>query len=600
MYYMRIFLLLFFIIGFTPAFAQTADWQTDYEKSELKATPRYNETVKFINRLDALSNEISVGEFGVSPEGRPLLFVVYDKQGFTEPAKIRERGRIILFVQAAIHPGESEGKDAMLQLLRDVAVYGIGKDLFEHVSLLFIPIFNVDGHERFGAYGRINQNGPAEMGWRTTAQNLNLNRDYLKAAAPEMQAWLGLYNKWQPEFFIDTHTSDGADYQYVITYALETGGQMDNDLTNWQNEVYLPQLEKLMDKAGFPLFPYVSFRKWHDPRSGLVSGVASPMFSQGYTAVRNRPGLLVETHMLKPYQLRVKSTREIIESSLKILNSNTIQLSNLIKTADQFAASDAFREEPFALRYQVDMTDSSMVTFKGVAYDKKVSDLTGGDWFVYDNKKPVDYILPLFDKNIPVASTKLPAAYIIPAAWQEVIGKLLLHGVEMYPLEESTLIDCEIYFFKEVDFQKSSYEGRQRLARLGVETKQQTRAFPRGSFVVPMNQRLSRLIAMMLEPEASGSLVEWGYFNIVFEQKEYAETYVMEPLARKMLDSIPGLRETYEAKKNSDKSFAESQWLQLNWFYSQTPWWDEQYMRYPIGRIMQKAAIPTGQLREDQ
>jgi hypothetical protein len=485
----------------------------------------------------------------------------------------------------------------MLLLLRDLITKNIHQELFENLSLIFIPIFNVDGHERFSPYGRINQNGPVEMGWRTTAQNLNLNRDYLKADAPEMQDWLRLYNIWQPEFFIDTHTSDGADYQYVITYVLETGGNMDKGLTSWQQNRYLPLLEKQMEDAGFPLFPYVSFRRWHDPRSGLVSGVAAPAYSQGYTAQRNRPGLLVETHMLKPYHQRVEATRSIIESSLKILNQQHHELQTLVQNADQQTAGAAFRKGPFPVKFSVDMADSSMVLFKGVEYTIQKSELTGGEWFVYDSTKPVDYWLPLFDKPKIAASVMLPEAYIIPPAWQDVIKRMQLHGVRMYPTEATSTLDVEIYHFNSVEWYRSPFEGRHRISKMDFVAKNESAVFPQGSMVIPMNQPLARLIAHMLEPSANGSFLEWGMFDVIFEQKEYAETYVMEPLARAMLDSIPGLQQAYEQKKADDPAFSASPWQQLNWFYKQTPWWDQQYMRYPVGRIMHPSSIPVGKER---
>lgn len=593
----KYFILAFLQCILYSSFAQNSDWLTDYEKSGLLATPRYTETMAFINRLDQQSPAIHTESFGVSPEGRELLYLVYDRDGLHDAKAIRKAGRIILMVQAGIHPGESEGKDAMLLLLRDLVTKNINAALFEHVSLLFIPIFNVDGHERFSPYGRINQNGPAEMGWRTTAQNLNLNRDFLKADAPEMQAWLKLYNMWQPEFFIDTHTSDGADYQYVITYVLETFGNMDDGLTQWQKKDYLPLLEKHMKTNGFPLFPYVSFRRWHDPRSGLISSAASPAYSQGYTAQRNRPGLLVETHMLKPYHQRVEATKAIIESSLQILNQQHLQLLSVIMKADAYTASAEFREKKFPVRFSTDMTDSSMVVFKGVDYTIENSSLTGGDWFVYDSTKPVEYLLPMFDISKITSSVQLPEAYIIPPAWQKVIERMQLHGISMYPVETPITLSAEIYRFQEVEWYRTPFEGRHRISKMNYVESVEDVTFPRGSMVIPMNQPLARLIAYMLEPKANGSFVEWGFFDGIFEQKEYAETYVMEPLARKMLDSIPGLRQSFEQKKTEDPSFAASQWQQLNWFYRQTPYWDQNYMRYPVGRIMQSASIPEGKIR---
>lgn len=579
-----ILIALFFVLVSLATFAQNK-WHTDFERSGSVETPRYKQTVEFLRKLDKASKQLSTSSFGISPQGREMVYAIYDKDGFNEPERIRKAGRLLLWVQAGIHPGEPEGKDAGLLLLRDLIISGAHKDLFDKVSLLFIPIFNVDGHERFGPYNRINQNGPKEMGWRTTAQNLNLNRDHLKADAPEMQQWLKLFNRWIPEFFIDTHTSDGADYQFVMTYSLEVHGQMDPGLTAWQKESYLPQMEKYMDEAGFPVFPYVSFRRWHDPRSGLIAGVSGPMFSQGYTAVLNRPGLLVETHMLKPYAPRVEGTRQIIIATLRVLNERGKELAELIRQADERASSAEFRREPFPLRFMVDMHDSTMKLFRGVEYEHRKSDLTGGDWFVYDNTKPVDMLLPMFDKSTVTKHIELPKAYIIPAEWTSVTDRLQWHGVRTRTLKSDTLLNVRQYRFTRADWARTPYEGRHRLSQMELEEFEKEVLFPAGSIWVPVEQPKARLIAHMLEPEGNGSLLEWGFFNTIFEQKEYAESYVMEVLARNMLDSIPGLRAEYDKRKASDPAFAASQQLQLNWFYSRSPWWDQRLRVYPVARV---------------
>ncbi len=580
------FLLIGLLCTSLVIFAQQEEWQTYYEQSGKIATPRYPETISFLEKLDEKSEAMFMGDFGSSPQQRPLKYVIYDKEGLTNAADIKQSGRVLLMVQAGIHPGESEGKDAMLLLLRDQVISQSYDALFDRVSLLFIPVFNVDGHERFSRYGRINQNGPVEMGWRVTAQNLNLNRDYLKADAPEMQAWLELYNRFDPDFFIDTHTTDGADYQYVMTYGLELGGNMDAGLTAWQKEVFLPFWEEAMHADGFPVFPYVSFRRWHDPRSGLVSWMSGPMLSQGYTAQRNRPGLLLETHMLKPYELRVDATLAAIVHSMQLLREEGEQLQKLNKQADEYAASKAFRAKDFVLQYKLDQSDSSMVPFAGVQYTKQISELTGGDLFVYDASKPDTFLLPLFHAFLPDKIVKLPEAYVVPVEWTAVIDRLKWHGVQYETLQENTNFEVEQYVFSSVSWQQRPYEGRHRVRDFGMEKRLQQVSYPAGSLLVPTNQPLARLIAHMLEPEGDGSLLEWGFFNGIFEQKEYAETYVMEPLARRMLDSIPGLRESYEAKKLNEPEFAANSWAQLNWFYRQTPWWDKQYMVYPVGRLM--------------
>jgi hypothetical protein len=388
-----------------------------------------------------------------------------------------------------------------------------------------------------------------------------------------------------PDFFIDTHTSDGADYQYVITYSLEEHGQMDAGLTQWQKEIYKPLMEKYMDESGFPVFPYVSFRRWHDPRSGLIAGVAGPMFSQGYSAVLNRPGLLVETHMLKPYALRVEGTKQIILATLRILQEHHQELAKAIRHADEYASTKEFNQQPFPLRFKVDMLDSSMKSFKGFEYEHRKSDLTGGDWFVYDNTKPIQMLLPMFDKSVVTKYIDLPIAYVIPVEWTSIIERLRWHKIRFKLLLSDTLINVRKYRFTRVEWAHTPYEGRHRISQMELVEFNEEIVFPAGSVLVPVAQPKARLLVHMLEPEGNGSLLEWGFFNAIFEQKEYAESYVMEVLARQMLDSIPGLKEEYEKRKAADPAFAASQQLQLNWFYSKSQWWDNRLRVYPVGKI---------------
>jgi hypothetical protein len=590
--------MLFFVLFtclvpiFSLLIAQQNEWQTDYERSGYLSTPRYEATMNYLLKLDAASDSMTTGVFGHSAQGRELVFAIVDREGLADPEAIRAEGRILMMIQACIHPGESEGKDAMLQLLRDLIINQQHQGILDKVSIIFIPIFNADGHERYSPYGRINQNGPTEMGWRTTAVNLNLNRDFLKADAVEMKAWLQFYHRWQPEFFIDTHTTNGADYQYVLTYALETGGNMTAPLTRWQQQSYLPEMTRLMEDAGFPVFPYVSFRNWHDPRSGLISGVASPMFSQGYTALRNRPGLLVETHMLKPYRQRVEATYAIILSTLGILNKEANTLSRLVTEADSYTASADFRKKAFPMRFSIDMTDSTIVDFKGVEYELMKSTITGGEWFRYHRDKPATFSLSLFDQAVVVDSVMLPEAYAVPVQWHEVIERLKLHGVRLHALANAIDVVAVTDSFTSVEWFTQPYEGRHRIRKTASVPVRRKLHLPAGSVLVPMNQPQAPVVAHLLEPRGNGSLLEWGFFDAIFEQKEYAESYVMEPLAQQMLDSIPGLAEAFIALKASDPTFATSSWAQLNWFYKQTPWWDNQYMIYPVLRLESYPVLP--------
>ena len=583
----NIFFTIILLLLSSTLYSQEDTWLTFFEKSGGVETSRYEETMNFCTRLSDASSWVTFTSFGKSGQGNSLPLLIVDSQGLKTADEVRKSGKAVLLVEACIHPGECEGKDAGITLIRDIVINKKYPGLLDHLTLLFIPIFNVDGFTRFGPYNRINQNGPKEMGWRVNANNLNLNRDFLKAETPEMQAWLKLFNEWMPDFFIDSHTTDGADYQYVITYQMETFGNMDKGLTDWSKSTFIPQMLGKMDEAGFPLFPYIEFRDWHNPKSGLESGVAPPMLSQGYTSLRNRPGLLIETHMLKPYQQRVSSTYQCILATMEILNEESAKLMSLVKRADDLVASPGFRAIDFPLQFQNDSKDSVMVDFKGFKYEEVVSELTGETWFKYGNEK-VTMKLPYFSDNKPSVLTKLPEAYIIPVEWNLVIEKLKLHGVKLFFLKSDVTLTIDTYKISSVKWNPTSYEGHHALNQFEAIPVKDTRVFKTGSAIVDMNQPQARIIAQMLEPKGDGSLLYWGYFDAVLEQKEYGEHYVIEPMAVKMLAETPGLKEEFEAKKKSDPAFAKNPNLILNWFYTKSPYWDNRKDVYPVGKIFEK------------
>jgi hypothetical protein len=571
------------------AISQDNNLITFYEKSDFKATPSYDETVAYCKLLDEASPFIHYTTFGTSPQGRALPLLIVDSDSRFDPLTVQKSGKLVLLIQAGIHPGEIDGKDAGFMFFRDMFIKKQMGDLPENLTILFIPILNVDGHERFGPYNRINQDGPEEMGWRTTAQNLNLNRDFLKADSPEMQAWLKLYQQWQPGFVIDIHVTDGADYQYVMTYGLDTQGNLDEGLTDWTTTALIPEMETYMDKAGFPAFPYIMFRKWHDPRSGLRSSVAGPRFSTGYMSARNRIALLVENHSLKDYKTRVSSTYELLKFICGFLDDHAGKLVDLNKAADAYAASADFRSKPFAVNYRQG-PDSIMVDFRGVEYDVEASDLTGGDWFRYHPEKPATFKVPYFNQQIPSTFVQVPEAYIIPPEWSDVIGRLALHGIRYSVLDKPVRCKVEVYRFTKVEYAKTSNEGRQQVTPT-FETIAEEREYPAGSVVIPTDQEAARVILHMLEPASPDSYLQWGFFNGIFELKEYFETYVMEEYARKMIAENPSLLEEFNKWKIENTEAAGSQWSQLEWFYFRSPYVDKNWNVYPIGRVVEKGEM---------
>jgi hypothetical protein len=575
-------LMLGLLLVATCAEAQD-EYTTYYEASGYQETPRYDATVDYCKTLDKASRWLKYTSFGESPQGRELPLLVADKDGRFTPSGRRRGDKAVLLIQACIHSGECDGKDAGLMLIRDIAVTKQYPELLDHVTVLFIPILNVDGHERFGPFNRINQNGPKEMGWRTTAQNLNLNRDYLKADAPETQAWLRLFNAWRPDFFVDCHVTDGSDYQYVITYIMDVFGNMVPPVTRWTADVFLSAVKADMIEAGYEMSPYVMLTEWPNPKSGMYSWVSMPRFATGYTSLRNRPGLLVETHMLKDYRTRVSATYELLRQTMIRLNEEHESLRRAVAEADRYAGSDQLRKTLFPLQFRADRERPKTIDFKGIDFEAIESELTGGTWYRF-NGKPVTFEVSYLDRQVPTVEVDLPEAYIVPPEWQEVIERLELHGVELDHLEEPRTLAVSSYRFENVSWRERPLEGRHPVSFEVLEIREE-RVYPAGSVVVDMNQPAAQVAAHILEPQGPDSYVYWGFFDAIFEQKEYAESYVMEAMARDMLAADDSLRREFEEKKETEPEFAGNPRTILNWFYQHTPYWDRWKDVYPVGKI---------------
>jgi len=562
---------------------------TPFEESGGLRTPTTDETAAWLAELAASSPLLESGSFGRSGRGRDLPVVVADARGRFDPADHADRtDHVVLLVQACIHAGESCGKDAGMLLLRDIAEDRDGAAaLLDRVTLVFVPIFNVDGHDRFGPHNRINQNGPEEMGWRVTSRNQNLNRDFLKADTPEMRAWHRLFQAWLPDFFIDLHSTDGADYQYPITYSLETHGSMDRGLTDWTLRYEAAMVER-MAGDGVLLGPYVAFKEWHDPRSGLVTWVATPRFSQGYTAIQNRPGLLIETHMLKPYAVRVETSRRLVRHTMEWLEGHGAELRGLNLAADALAGSREFRREPFPLAFE--RTDSATtMEFAGVAYDSVTSAVTGGTWHRYGDE-PVTMDIDYYQQFEPSRTADLPEAYLVPPEWYEAVERLGIHGIALRRLTEPVELPVRTWRLTDAKWQEEPYEGHHPVTFTATEYHH-TAVFPAGTVVVDMNQRAARVAAHLLEPEGPDSLVQWGFFDAIFERVEYVESYVIEKMIPQMIEEDPKLAEELEAAKAASPEFAADPWAIRYWFYAKTPYYDQRVGVYPVGMIDDPAVV---------
>jgi murein tripeptide amidase MpaA len=568
--------------------AARTDFSTEFERSGGTRTSTYAETIDVIQRLDRASKWIRVESFGKSGEGRELPVVIVDTGGRFTPESARRAGNAVVLVQAGIHAGEIDGKDAGLLLVREIAIERSLAHLLDHVTLLFIPIFNADGHERTSPFNRANQAGPENPGFRANASNLNLNRDFMKADSPEMRGWLALFDRWKPDLVIDCHVTDGADYRHVVTYIMEVWQYSDVGVAAWSRERFLRPLEQRMRESGFPLAPYCEFRVSHDPTSGIRSWASTPRFTTGYAAVRNRPALLIETHMFKEFAVRVQGTRAMLIHALGIVNADPRGLQAVVAAADARAASAAFRREPMPVTLDVSYQDSVMIDFEGVDFAAEKSDVTGGVWYRYGTAA-VDYRIPYFHTQRVVRAASLPEAYLIPPQWTQVIDRLERHGVRLCRLDTPAALAVESIRFAGVSWRATPFEGRHPLTYT-TERFEETRSFPAGTVVVDMAQPGARVAAHLLEPDAPDALVQWGFFDPIFEEKEYIESYVLEAKIREMLSADLALATAF-AEAKLDTTFAQDPERIRRWFYERSPYAERRTGVYPVGLVRHRAAV---------
>jgi len=606
-------LYLAFLLLPTFAAAQTtlpaADWSTPAELSGYRTTPRYDETMAYLRRVaQAAPRKVKLEVFGRSDEGRDLLAVIVSRDGIFNPEVLHRAGRPIVLLQNAIHAGEMDGKDACLALLRDMVITGEKAALLERAVVILLPIYNVDGHERFGAFHRINQNGPEEMGWRTTARNLNLNRDYMKADAPETRAFLRLWNRWLPDFFVDNHVTDGVDYQPDTTYVMETGPNAFPALADWQRGVLAPYLEESVTRAGHVISPYLSLTDPTDPARGLYQEEAQPRYSTGYMVLQNRPGMLVEMHMLKDYRTRVTGNYEILRALLEVVNRDADMLVQMNREADSATIAAGRRSDP-EMRYPLRLAlteQTEPMLFRGFRFERSLSEISGAMRVTY-TREPVEFSVPARRTFQVARSVAPPFAYIIPPQWKDVTEVLAAHGLRIQRTTRNWTSEVETYRCETPQWLPGPYEGRQVLFTPGsgesnrlpvppleCSPVRKTLFFPAGSAIIPLDQRAAQVAIHFLEPEAPDSAVAWGFFNAIFERKEYAEGYILENLAREMLARDPRLKQEFETRVTTDPEFARSPRARLNFFYQRSPWWDSRLGLYPVGRLSSLDGVPIG------
>lgn len=576
--------------GASRSLALAADsddpWITHFERSGRVASPSYDETNAWLARLVEAAPELHRVSLGQSGEGRDIWMIVASADGAFTPERMRTSGKPVVLVQAGIHSGEIDGKDAGLMLLRDMTVHRERRHLLDRVQLLFVPILNVDGHERRSPYGRINQRGPVEMGWRTNARNLNLNRDYAKADTPEIRALLRALDTWNPDLYIDLHVTDGIDYQYDITWGYSGRQAPSPAISRWLETVLDPPVtEHLRELGHTPGYLVFSFDA-NDPDQGLFHwSASSPRYSDGYGALRHLPTILVENHSLDPYEQRVLGTYGFLEAVLATVGQEGRSLRQAIDE------DRARRPETLATSWSVDRSaPPEQIEFAGVRYRHEESSVSGGQRIVWLGE-PVTKTLPQVEPTVAGGVVRLPAAYWVPAPWTEILERLAAHGIEMERQNEAVTREVEVYRLTSTRLATAPFEGHVRVElEAEPEVERMELTFPAGSMRIPTDQPRGLLAAHLLEPVAPDSFFQWGFFNSILGRTEYVEAYVMEPMAERMLAEDEALAAEFAAALEADPEFAADPRERLQWFYRRTPFFDARWRLYPVGREISPSA----------
>ncbi len=556
-------------------------WITPAEKTDLADSPGYDETIAWLSKLADASPFIELKVIGKTAQGRFLYAVIASKEGINDHDDQFKRATVAkptFLAQAGIHAGEIDGKDAGMMLLRDLA-FGGKAYLLDNVNFVFVPVFNADGHERSSEWNRPNQRGPVHQGWRTTAQNLNLNRDYMKADAPEMQAMLALINEWRPALYLDLHVTDGIDYQYDITYGFhgwDGGFAWAPKVGEWLDRQWRPAMDAALKAAGHIPGPLIFAKNNRDLTEGINTGPGDPRFSNAYGDLRHIPSVLVENHSLKPYKERVLGTYVLLEASLKLLGEQVDNVKAAISNDHESHAAT------LAFNWSGNSDVQTTMDFAGIAYEEFVSPASGVKEVRWLGTPKTYEKLPVHLNTKPGVELRRPKAYWISPAQSEIIARLKLHGVQLDTNTGPMTQILEMYRLVNPTAAAQPFEGRH-LVTTKVKAETRTEAFPAGSVRVPTDQPLGDLVVALLEPESVDSFLAWGFFPGILQRTEYIDGYVIAPLAEKMLADDPKLKAEFAAKLAADPKFAADPTARLQWFYARTKFYDDRYLLYPVG-----------------
>lgn len=578
---MKNFFIHFFCIGFLSLNAQNSfDLTTVFEKSNGLETATYFETIDFYQNLAQLYPEIAIKEMGKTDSGYPLHLIIFNTDKEFDFKKIQKSGKSTLLINNGIHPGEPDGIDASMMFLRDLGQNKKLKNQFKNTVIFIIPIYNIGGALNRNSTTRANQNGPKEYGFRGNARNFDLNRDFIKSDTKNMLAFAAIFHQINPDIFVDTHVSNGADYQYTLTHLFTQHNKLGESLGSFLHDKMMPDILDDLNNKNIPATPYVNVFNT-SPDKGFSQYFDSPRYSTGYTTLFNTLGVMIETHMLKSYPKRVEVTYEFLWSSLQFLSKNGQE----IKLKRTLANQEFQSMKTYPIQWEIDSTKTSKLQFKGYEASYKKSEVTGLNRLFYDQTKPFDKEIIYYNYFKPAKEIEIPLAYIIPKVWWNVIDLLKANHIEMTVFDKDTTLLVDTYQIIDFKSRVKPYEGHFPHYQIKTNSIKKELKFLKGDYFVSTKQNGIRYLIETLEPEAPDSFFSWNFFDTILQEKEGFSPYVFEETAKEILKSNKHLNDLFEHKKNSDESFRKNASAQLQFIYKNSEFAESSYLIYPIYRI---------------
>lgn len=551
---------------------------TRYETSGGTETATYKETIDFYRQLNNQYASIAMQEAGPTDTKYPLHVVYYSGDGKFDVEQWKRQSKIILLINNGIHPGEPDGIEACKMLLRDAASGKI--QVPDNVVLAVVPVFNIGGALNRGNYSRANQVGPEEYGFRGNAQNLDLNRDFIKLDAKETMTLVEVFHLLDPEVFIDNHVSNGADYQHVMTLLSTQHNKLGGRMGSYMHDEFEPMLYADMKKRGYDLVPYVN-HFGNTPENGWTEFYDYPRFSSGLCAQFQTMAFVPETHMLKPYKQRVEATYALMRSFIKIASAHAGE----IQSARSTDRRKLMQQNIFPLDWKANEKKYELITFKGYEAGYKKSDVSGLKRLYYDRSKPFTREIQFHNVYSGIAAVTAPQAYVVSQGWHKIIERLQANGVHMRRLGSDGKRTVSVYKIEQYETLPNPYESHYYHKNVQVSKERKQVQLYEGDYIIDVNQPAKRYIIETLEPTAPDAFFAWGFFDAVLQQKEYYSDYVFEDEAAEILANNPALRKQLNAKVKSDTAYANSAAKQLDFVYKHSPYYEKEYMRYPVYRI---------------